>query len=56
MYRKEGELRANKAGSSRFAKDVIDIANGIAQGNIDVAEAKKRLQGRDSQLRAYMAQ
>ena len=56
LYRKEGELRANKAGSSRFAKDVIDIANGIAQGNIDVAEAKKRLQGRDSQLRAYMAQ
>ena len=56
LYRKEGELRANKAGSSRFAKDVIDIANGIAQGNIDVAEAKKRLQGRDSQLRAYIAQ
>lgn len=56
LYRKEGEFRANKAGSSRFAKDVIDIANGIAQGNIDVAEAKKRLQGRDSQLRAYMAQ
>ena len=56
LYRKEGEFRANKAGSSRFAKDVIDIANGIAQGNIDVVEAKKRLQGRDSQLRAYMAQ
>lgn len=56
LYRKEGEFRANKAGSSRFAKDVIDIANGITQGNIDVAEAKKRLQGRDSQLRAYMAQ
>ena len=56
LYRKEGELRANKAGSSRFAKDVIDIANGIAQGNINVAEAKKRLQGRDSQLRAYIAQ
>lgn len=56
LYRKEGELRANKAGSSKFAKDVIDIANGITQGNIDVAEAKKRLQGRDSQLRAYMAQ
>lgn len=56
LYRKEGELRANKARSSRFAKDVIDIANGITQGNIDVAEAKKRLQGRDSQLRAYMAQ
>lgn len=56
LYRKEGEFRANKAGSSRFAKDVIDIANGIAQGNIDIVEAKKRLQGRDSQLRAYMAQ
>lgn len=56
LYRKEGEFRANKAGSSKFAKDVIDIANGIAQGNIDVVEAKKRLQGRDSQLRAYIAQ